>query len=327
MKKGSSINRIFGGLQTDSVTEFKQMGDSVRLLLFTYLIFLTFFVKSQNLVPNGSFETPPVNYSSIGFSSILNNCFLSAGATAPDNWVINSPDPDRMKNGTIYCLRDNDIAQDGSYYAVLMDNEDIEVTLSSPLIKDCLYQFSCYLNLETLRGTQNNPSRVMFFFYAPDGNTIQSPVISWNVWQYFATPFVALDNSTKLEVKNWVAFAGTDIDNIRVELLGCPPLPVTWLYVRSRQNIIEWATASEINSDRFEIISSEGIRTATIKASGNTTQTSYYSINVPDGYYVIKQIDIDGKYSYSGIIRVNGNNHVYEYSNVFKFYTLLGQQR
>ena len=133
-----------------------------RLLILLF-IFIGHTTYSQNLIRNGSFETPSVDYSAIGFYSILSNCFTTAGATPPDSWTINTPDPDRMKNGTIYCLYDNDVAQDGSYYAVLNNTEDIEVTLTTPLIKDCLYQFSCWLNLETLDGTQNNPSRVMFF--------------------------------------------------------------------------------------------------------------------------------------------------------------------
>ena len=292
-------------------------------LLILLLMFIGHTTYSQNLIPNGSFETPAVNYSAIGFTSILSNCFTTAGATPPDSWVINTPDPDRMKNGTIYCLYDNDVAQDGSYYAVLNNTEDIEVTLSTPLIKDCLYQFSCWLNLETLRGTQSNPSRAMFFFYAPDGNVIQSPIISWNIWQSFSTPFVALDNSTKFEVANWVTFAGVDIDNIQVVLLGCP-LPVTWLYIRTKGYEIEWATASETNSDRFEIINSEGNVVAVVKGAGNTTQNSYYRITVKKGFYIIRQIDIDGKYSYSKMVRVSGKEE-YEYSDGTTF-NRLGQR-
>lgn len=296
----------------------------MKKIFLTWTLTWTLCLSSfaQNLIPNGSFETPAVNYSAIGFNSILSNCFTTAGAIAPDAWRINTPDPDRMKNGTIYCLYDNDVAQDGSYYAVLNNTEDIEVTLSTPLVKDCLYQFSCWLSLETLRGTQNNPSRVMFFFYAPDGNTIQSPIISWNIWQYFATPFVALDNSTKFEVANWVTFAGVDIDNIQVVLLGCP-LPVTWLYIRSKGYEIEWATASETNSDKFEIINSEGNVVAVVKAAGNTTQNSYYRITVKKGFYIIRQIDIDGKYSYSKFVRVSGKEE-YEYSGMK--YNLIGQE-
>lgn len=298
----------------------------MKKIIFLFILLISSRnVNSQNLVPNGSFETPSVTYSTIGFNLILNNCFTTAGATPPDSWRVNIADPDRMKEGTIYCLYDNDLAQDGDYYAVLNNTEDIEVTLISPLVQGCLYQFSCFLNLETMGGTITQASRVMFFFYAPDGATIQSPIISWNLWSYFATPFTAAANSTILEIRNFVNASGVGIDNIQVTLLGCPPLPVTWLYVRSKGNAIEWATASETNSDRFEVISSEGILITTVKASGNTSQNSYYKVNVGNGYYVIKQIDIDGRYSYTKMIRVTGKDETH---HIPFFYNInwLGQE-
>ena len=293
-----------------------------KLITWTLTWTLCLSSYGQNIVPNGSFETPSVTYSSIGFTSILYNCFLSAGAIPPDDWVVLTPDPDRMKEGTIYCNYDNDLAQDGDYYAVLNNSEDIEVTLDTNLIEGCLYQFSCYLNLETMRGTRNNPSVVLFFFYAPDGNTIQSPIISWNVWQYFATPFISSANSTKLEIKNWVAFAGMQIDNIQVVLLGCP-LPVEYLYIRTKRNVIEWATASERNSERFEIINHNGQTAKTLKAAGNTTQNSYYKAEVKEGLYIIRQVDIDGRSTYSKMIRVSGKEE-YEYAGTK--YNLIGQE-
>ena len=119
-----------------------------------------------------------------------------------------------------------------------------------------------------------------------------------------------------------VSSASTDI--ISLVKIGCPLL-VVWLYIRTKENVIEWATASESNSDRFEIISSEGECVATIKAAGNTSQSSYYSTRVKDGFYVIKEIDIDGNFTYSKIVRVRGDRQS-EYEYVGIKYNILGQK-
>lgn len=95
---------------------------------------------------------------------------------------------------------------------------------------------------------------------------------------------------------------------------NCNPLPVAWLYMNVAQELnyskINWATATEINNDYFEILrSNDGINYQVIgkvKGNGNTTQNSYYDfidqhpINGVN-YYQIKQVDKDKKYSYSTI--------------------------
>lgn len=92
-------------------------------------------------------------------------------------------------------------------------------------------------------------------------------------------------------------------------------LPVTWLSVNGQlQNgnaIIQWATASENNSSHFEIEhSTNGVnytKAGTINAAGFSSNTSDYSYThiqpvAGKNYYRIKQVDRDGKFSYSRII-------------------------
>ena len=97
---------------------------------------------------------------------------------------------------------------------------------------------------------------------------------------------------------------------------SCPgTLPVTWLSVNGQlQNgnaITKWATASEINTDKFEIEhSTDGInyyKVGTIAAAGNSSSTTQYEFVHPSpasgrNYYRIKQIDLDGRFTYSSII-------------------------
>ena len=77
---------------------------------------------------------------------------------------------------------------------------------------------------------------------------------------------------------------------------------------------LNWKTAQEQNSDRFEVErSSDGIHwtsIAMIAAAGNSTvERSYSSIDasplVAGALYRIAEYDIDGKVHYSGIIRVD----------------------
>lgn len=92
-------------------------------------------------------------------------------------------------------------------------------------------------------------------------------------------------------------------------------LPVTWQYINGQlQNntaLIKWTTALESNTDRFEIEhSSNGIsflKIGTVGAAGNSSSTQRYEFvhSTPatgKNYYRIKQIDLDGKFTYSSII-------------------------
>lgn len=94
------------------------------------------------------------------------------------------------------------------------------------------------------------------------------------------------------------------------------PLPVAWLYFFGRFNRIEgaiklsWATATEINSDYFEI--QQGYDGQNFKmigrepAAGFSNTTKYYQVidEHPGAvnYYRIRQVDRDGKSSYSNTI-------------------------
>lgn len=98
-------------------------------------------------------------------------------------------------------------------------------------------------------------------------------------------------------------------------------LPVTWLTITGRNentnNFINWSVASELNNDHFVVeVSVSGNRFTAIgeiKGAGTTdTEQRYsfvhYDVKEPVYYYRIKQVDIDGKYSYSKIVKVTADN-------------------
>ncbi|MBO9634155.1 MAG: T9SS type A sorting domain-containing protein [Chitinophagaceae bacterium] len=97
-------------------------------------------------------------------------------------------------------------------------------------------------------------------------------------------------------------------------------LPVTWQYVNAMVKpngiLLNWATAQELNTARFEIErSDDGVhyyKRATIAAAGESNTPRYYNWldQQPQSgsyQYRIKQVDIDDKFSYSKIIHIRYN--------------------
>ena len=92
------------------------------------------------------------------------------------------------------------------------------------------------------------------------------------------------------------------------------------------ENELHWTTATEINSDYFEIQRSlNGIDFMTIgttPAAGNSMELLNYIFydDAPGSginYYRLKMVDIDGSYDYSNIIAIRLNNEVMQQITVF----------
>lgn len=109
---------------------------------------------------------------------------------------------------------------------------------------------------------------------------------------------------------------GTTIASAIAEQLSCNAvLPLTWLSINGQlQNnaaIIQWATASESNTDQFEIEhSTNGInynKVGSKTAAGNSSTTKQYAFihSSPvsgKNFYRVKQTDHNGRFSYSAVI-------------------------
>ena len=110
---------------------------------------------------------------------------------------------------------------------------------------------------------------------------------------------------------------GTDFTVINESVL-----PVQWLKpvtasIQNRYSRVEWSTVSEINNEKFVIEHSnngkEFYRVGEQKGEGNTSDTKTYSFihespTAGMNYYRIKQMDFDGKFSYSNIASVSYNS-------------------
>ncbi len=100
-------------------------------------------------------------------------------------------------------------------------------------------------------------------------------------------------------------------------------LPVTWLYVKAQlQNgngIVNWATTQETNTSKFEVEwSINGIqfsKLGEVTAAGNSSVVSNYTFNHNNlnsgfNFYRIKQIDANGNFKYSTIVKILNNKNL-----------------
>jgi RHS repeat-associated protein len=110
-------------------------------------------------------------------------------------------------------------------------------------------------------------------------------------------------------------------------------LPVQWLYFKGtnkqNNNLLEWSTAMEQNTKEFKVersideINFKDI--GTVKARGTATTPTIYNftdyniqkLNSPVMYYRLRQIDNDGKFTYSAIIRLTYKELEKRYSKVY----------
>jgi hypothetical protein len=119
---------------------------------------------------------------------------------------------------------------------------------------------------------------------------------------------------------NKVVVKATTIPGTATTYTG-PILPVDLLdltaYLANEKTVLQWSTSKEKDLNSFDIESSNnGIdfkKIGVVYAIGNTSNTSKYSFTddaafVDVKYYRLKQVDKDGKYSYSKIVSVHQNN-------------------
>jgi len=121
---------------------------------------------------------------------------------------------------------------------------------------------------------------------------------------------------------NRFTFGSTDAP-LPIELIDWT---VKWLDNNKTRSILNWTTASEINSAHFEIQHTKDLSSwviiGSIQASGNSSSTVNYEYidNNPYSsitYYRLKQVDYDGSFTYSNILALTKDNTVIEIINIY----------
>lgn len=86
----------------------------------------------------------------------------------------------------------------------------------------------------------------------------------------------------------------------------------------ANEMVLQWSTASEVSNDYFEVQRSYNgnvwTTLSTVKGTGSATGSANYSYtdnaNAGTVYYRLKQVDVDGVFSYSTVKTVNGGSTV-----------------
>lgn len=112
---------------------------------------------------------------------------------------------------------------------------------------------------------------------------------------------------------------GQGVTSTLLDLNGNFTLPVEWLNFTARKKTsnveLTWQTAAEYNNDRYEIERSiDGSRFTTIgfvlsRNQSNGATYYFYDEDPQNGfnYYRIKQVDVDHKFTYSRVVKLNFN--------------------
>lgn len=221
--------------------------------------------------------------------------------------------------------------------------------VSGTYIDDTYYSFesdtldlSLWTEVEvqfTIASSLRNNDVFAFFWYdsatsAWDGVDLSGLVGSYTISIPTTTILVSVDLNTNANgnVNNKYAH----MDRLLMTDPGGTPLPVTLLFFEGHKhdkcNHLDWATASEQNSDHFDIETSVNAYDWTVvgklPAAGNTNSNIYYNYVVENplpvfNYYRLVQYDYDGQYEIYGPIAIDNRRSP---KKIVKYVNLQGQE-
>lgn len=197
--------------------------------------------------------------------------------------------------------------------------------------------FSFYVQAQTICGTVNEgqtltltaPGSNIFLsitfasYGTPNGSCGSFTIGGCNALNSLViaqTTFIG-HNSASLGANNGIFGdpCGGTFKRLYVEAIYGAPLPLKIISFSGNSNgninSLKWETANEINSKQFIVQQcTDGINfsDAGIVVANNISGTNHYSFNdnpLPNGIYLyrLKMTDIDGKFSFSNIIKLSGN--------------------
>ena len=156
----------------------------------------------------------------------------------------------------------------------------------------------------------NNTGNKYVAFISADGNNWtakDSVTMALGTTSYAALGYSSADNSV---------LGTATIDNLTVTVDNPLPVNITSFTGKNINNTyteLRWTTASETGNDYFDIErSSQGdnfAKIGTLKGAGTTALQQQYLFNDQDpadgiNYYRLKQVDLDGHYTYSPVVAV-----------------------
>jgi hypothetical protein len=286
-------------------------------ILFLFLQFSSSFGSAQTFL-NGSFETTSsffgcnYNLSNASFNSLMPNV-NAYGA---------GQELDIMVNGC-YVVG----IADGSFCVALAANptDEIALALSTPLTMGNNYSFTFWSYSEISFRVQGDVEIGASTSSSSFGTLIFTAATVPDTWVQHTVVFTAPNATTHITVRN---IAG-DIHWNRVDgfqMFSTLPVELLSFNANAQENtvLLDWSTASEVNSDYFSVEkSSDGINFtefSRVSSKGNSAvKNDYSTIDVSPlegtSYYRLRQKDFDGGIKLSEVKTVN--MHVF---NEFEIY-------
>jgi len=173
-----------------------------------------------------------------------------------------------------------------------------------------------------MEGLYTNPGTGSF---QPNGEPLYDGIqLSWVKESIDLSDYIGEQITFRFLIRSdgYVTEDGWYFDDLKVVLYEAGTIPVELVSFsgQAKGNYVklEWSTASETNNQGFEIQSSvngQNYRAiAFIQGAGTTTETTFYSFldssadfSNTELYYRLKQLDYDGTFSFSDVIKINLN--------------------
>ncbi len=231
----------------------------------------------------------------------------------------------------------------GASYDASSSAEQTDKRAESPVI-DCSGQSNITVNFNYIENGQGTQDNAEFWYFdgsiwtmlldLPKTSTCFSGQGQWTAIATINLPASANNNPNVKIGFRWVNNGdgvGTDpsfaVDDIT--LTNNTVLPVQWLEFKAlyipHSVRLYFSTLTEINNNYFEILKSDNGKNfysiGRISGNGNSNALQEYSFSDDDVeqqtvyYYKIKQVDFNGKYSFSEVVAVNITPTEYIYIN------------
>ncbi|MBX2910150.1 MAG: T9SS type A sorting domain-containing protein [Chitinophagales bacterium] len=157
--------------------------------------------------------------------------------------------------------------------------------------------------------------------YAPgigsaDANLVANTLFSGNLNACYSDAQSGIPGGPYQDFSHF-QIGGSNSNALPVELVSLKAYPVNNEYIR-----VDWATATELNNDKFEVLRSEDgvnfVKVGEVKGNGTTTDAHSYAFNdknvLPNVvyYYRLNQVDLDGTASLTYIVSaaITGSDNI-----------------
>ncbi|MFD2785137.1 beta strand repeat-containing protein [Hymenobacter rubripertinctus] len=158
-----------------------------------------------------------------------------------------------------------------------------------------------------------------FVVYSGSNNSVVIDGLDLGTTYYFYTfEYNNIDDASNVQISGAENYLTPPVPQIIRGIIAPSPLPVTLVSftakVKGTQVALTWVTAAELNNKQFEVQRSRDGRAfetiVTLAGKGTTNSSSTYNEadNSPlngVSYYRLKQVDLDGTFSYSSVVTIS----------------------